>query len=98
MTAPGVCKRLASDPHHQAVDNMVFFRPVCKKFSHLTLMGDNQAFQHLDFVIQIFKPIKVDGASSTVVVGAPLGPPKACRVSGCSFNDLATQLLVWRWM
>ena len=78
------------------LDGKVFFKPVCKNFSHLTLMGENRGLQSFDFLVQAFSAVSHDISSGHIVLGPPCGPPQPCRISEQHFSELSEKLLVWQ--
>ena len=75
----------------QSGKEIVFFRPVDKNYSHLTLLGD--AIRKFDFVAQTFSVVSVE--TDNVVLGPAFGDPVLVRLSHLTYDELSKNLLVW---
>lgn len=75
----------------QSGKEIVFFRPVDKSYSHLTLLGD--AIRKFDFVAQTFSVVSVE--TDHVVLGPAFGEPVLVRLSHLTYDELSRNLSVW---
>ena len=89
------------DGFGQAAQSIVFFRPVENSLSHHTFLG--KAFHRkFDFLAQVYAVIKADtqrdgesGKISSVIVGAPHGPPVTVLLSHKKYSELSARVRVW---